>query len=150
MLGRYPFWNVHLRVLNKPVFVLEMIILLYLTIHGTIHLSIYDMACISAMRGKTSPNHYTTTSMLHNWYVFFMVIRCDRKILIWFHQTKWLSFNIHLLSLNVLLQNLNDLQRVFSLTSSRVLLGVKDLKTWSKVIRRYSETSFTIGMISFG
>ena len=39
---------------------------------GTIHLCINDVECTSAMRGKTSPNHYTTTSVLHSWYGIFI------------------------------------------------------------------------------
>ena len=41
---------------------------------------------------------------------------CDQKVQFWFHLTKWQFSNFHFHSLNVLLHNLNDLQRVFSLT----------------------------------
>ena len=121
-LGSLSSWNVHLCFFNKS-FAFGMRLLQYMTIHGTIHLCINDVEYISAMRGKTSPNHYyTTTSVRHRWYGIFTVIRC---LLIPPNITSGIAtemFNFGVIRVNdslpilISFQNVNDLQRVFSLT----------------------------------
>ena len=111
-LGSLSCWNVHLRLSNKR-YAIEMPLLQYLTIHATFHLTINDVQCTSAMRGRTSPNHCTTTTVLHSWYAIFTAIRCplrspimtcgieSEKFFFLFHQTEGQSPNTRFLSPNV-------------------------------------------------